>query len=176
MYLFMFFVFSPWGCRTAHSRGLLLSVTQRRASAGIFHWSGSVFIKRCATGREEYLAARLVGTCCCHRSPWRNSLFWVDGTLCVYAVNMRVVCDSRDRKAASDIRTYLYEDMRIHTQTHTHTHTHTHSGTNRSLRLNRIKAPKPQSVQCTLLLLPSSQTTTSTTTDISRWTEVTPAA
>eukprot|EP00064_Thunnus_orientalis_P009822 superscaffoldBa00001272_g9848 len=45
------------GRLAAHSRGLLLSVTQRRASAGIFHWSGSAFIKGCATGREEYLAA-----------------------------------------------------------------------------------------------------------------------
>lgn len=57
------------GCLTAFSGGLLLSVSQSRGSTGTFHWYGSTFIKSCSTAREEYLAARLVGTCCRHGAP-----------------------------------------------------------------------------------------------------------
>lgn len=127
------------GGLTAYSGGLLHSVTQSRASTGTFHWSGSAFIKSCTTAREEYLAGRLVGTCCRHRAPWRNSLFWVYRT---HAVNIRVECvlGGRWKKHMRRHQTYTQKGER------THTHGAWDKHTNRSLRLNGGRATKPQSV------------------------------
>lgn len=151
------------GGLTAYSGGLLHSVTQSRASTGTFHWSGSAFIKSCTTAREEYLAGRLVGTCCRHRAPWRNSLFWVYRT---HAVNIRVECVLGGR---------WKKHMRRH-QTHTHT---------RGMRQAHKQIPEikwRQSYKASVgparcaACCQAPQTTTSTTADLSRWNEVTATA
>ncbi len=140
------------GCVSACSWGLLLSVTQSRASAGTFHCSGSAFIKSCAIARQEYLAVRPVGTCCRHPAPWRNSLFWVN----------RAGCKHEGRACFRRPREKCVQRHETYTQTSKHTHScirtlETHKHTNRSLRLNKAGASERRYVLHTVVAKLSKQ-------------------